>query len=109
MADIVPLYYEMSVAQKQEINSRNIYEALTLAYGINIGEYSNNITKIWNSDNINLDVIKWLCMENNFTIDFAKTLFMPTRPDHVDEKIKDYIKIKCPTSSSMQRIKKNIA
>ncbi|MBD4894649.1 hypothetical protein GUF81_02850, partial [Xanthomonas citri pv. citri] len=75
MADIVPLYYEMSVAQKQEINSRNIYEALTLAYGINIGEYSNNITKIWNSDNINLDVIKWLCMENNFTIDFAKTLF----------------------------------
>lgn len=96
MADIVPLYYEMSVAQKQEINSRNIYEALTLAYGINIGEYSNNITKIWNSDNINLDVIKWLCMENNFTIDFAKTLFMPTRPDHVDEKIKDYIKNKVP-------------
>lgn len=69
MENIAPLYYEMSVAQKQEINSRNIYEALTLAYGINIGEYSNNITKIWNSDNINLDVIKWLCMENNFTID----------------------------------------
>ncbi len=69
MENIVPLYYEMSVAQKQKINSRNIYEALTLAYGINIGEYSNNITKIWNSDNINLDVIKWLCMENNFTID----------------------------------------
>lgn len=96
MESIVPLYYEMSVAQKQEINSRNIYEALTLAYGINIGEYSNNITKIWNSDNINLDVIKWLCMENNFTIDFAKTLFMPTRPDHVNEKIKDYIKNKVP-------------
>ncbi|QHJ03797.1 hypothetical protein [Bacillus sp. AM1(2019)] len=96
MENIVPLYYEMSVAQKQEINSRNVYEALTLAYGINIGEYSNNITKIWNSDNINLDVIKWLCMENNFTIDFAKTLFMPTRPDHVDEKIKDYIKNKVP-------------
>lgn len=96
MENIVPLYYEMSVAQKQEINSRNIYEALTLAYGINIGEYSNNITKIWNSDNINLDVIKWLCMENNFTIDFAKTLFMPTRPDHVDEKIKGYIKNKVP-------------
>lgn len=37
MENIVPLYYEMSVAQKQEINSRNIYEALTLAYGINIG------------------------------------------------------------------------
>ncbi|MED1123334.1 hypothetical protein [Bacillus atrophaeus] len=96
MQNIVPLYYEMSVAQKQEINSRNIFEALTLAYGINIGEYSNNITKIWNSDKINLDVIKWLCMENNFTIDFAKTLFMPTRPDHVDEKIKDYIKNKVP-------------
>ncbi|MCW8785820.1 MULTISPECIES: hypothetical protein [Bacillus amyloliquefaciens group] len=96
MENIVPLYYEMSVAQKQEINSKNIYEALTLAYGINIGEYSNNITKIWNCGNINLAVIKWLCMENNFTIDFAKTLFMPTRPDHVDEKIKDYIKNKVP-------------
>lgn len=27
---------------------------------------------------------------------FAKTLFMPIRPDHVDEKIKDYIKNKVP-------------
>ncbi|MEC2237542.1 hypothetical protein P9G78_22900, partial [Bacillus subtilis] len=27
---------------------------------------------------------------------FAKTLFMPTRPDHVDEQIKDYIKNKVP-------------
>ncbi|KYD05302.1 hypothetical protein [Bacillus atrophaeus] len=96
MENIVPLYYEMSVAQKQEINSKNIYDSLTLAYGVNIGEYSNNITKIWNSGNVNLDVIKWLCMENNFTIDFAKTLFMPTRPQHVDETIKNYIKDKVP-------------
>lgn len=96
MKGIVPLYYEMSKAEAQKINSENIYNSLILAYKANIGEISNNITKIWNSDNVNLDVIKWLCMENNFTIDFAKTLFMPTRPKHVDEKISDYIKDKVP-------------
>ncbi|MEH7790434.1 hypothetical protein V7358_13685 [Bacillus pumilus] len=96
VADIVPLYYEMGVANKQVINSKNLYESLTNAYAVNIGEYSNNITKIWNSDSVNLNVIKWLCAENNFAIDYAKTLFMPTRPDNVDDQIKNYIKDKVP-------------
>ncbi|MGN7324818.1 RNA dependent RNA polymerase [Bacillus altitudinis] len=96
VVDIVPLYYEMGVANKQVINSENLYESLTNAYAVNIGEYSNNITKIWNSDSVNLNVIKWLCAENNFAIDYAKTLFMPTRPDNVDEQIKNYIKDKVP-------------
>ncbi|MDR0123154.1 hypothetical protein RFW13_17145 [Bacillus pumilus] len=96
VVDIVPLYYEMGVANKQVINSKNLYESLTNAYAVNIGEYSNNITKIWNSNSVNIDVIKWLCAENNFAIDYAKTLFMPTRPENVDEQIKNYIKDKVP-------------
>ncbi|MGM7720511.1 RNA dependent RNA polymerase [Metabacillus sp. Hm71] len=96
MEGIVPLYYEMAKAEAQEINHENIYNSLVLAYKANIGEVSNNITKIWNSDNIDLDVIKWLCMENNFVIDFAKTLYMPTRPEHVDKIISKYIKSKVP-------------
>ncbi|MGM9986076.1 MAG: hypothetical protein ACI35O_02500 [Bacillaceae bacterium] len=96
MAGIVPLYYEMSKAEAQEINSKNIYDSLIMAYKANIGEISNNITKIWNSADVDLDVIKWLCMENNFTIDFAKTLFMPTRPDHINDRISKYVKRKVP-------------
>jgi hypothetical protein len=96
MKGIVPIYYEMTKAPAEELNSEDIYKSLILAYKANIGEISNNITKIWNSSNVNLDVIKWLCMENNFTIDFAKTLYMPTRPEHVNEIIASYIKAKVP-------------
>lgn len=94
--DIVPLYYEMSKAPAQEINYDNIYNSLIAAYKANIGIISNNITKIWNSDRVDIDVIKWLVMENNFTIDFAKTLYKPTRPDHVDIVISQYTKAKVP-------------
>jgi hypothetical protein len=96
MKGIVPLYYEMAKAPAEQVNGEDIYKSLIMAYKANIGEISNNITKIWNSDNINLDVIKWLCMENNFTIDFAKTLYMPKRPEHVNEIIASYIKAKVP-------------
>jgi phage anti-repressor protein len=96
MKGIVPLYYEMAKAPAEQVNGEDIYKSLISAYKANIGEISNNITKIWNSDNINLDVIKWLCMENNFTIDFAKTLYMPKRPEHVNEIIASYIKAKVP-------------
>jgi hypothetical protein len=86
----------MAKAPAEQVNNEDIYKSLIMAYKANIGEISNNITKIWNSDNINLDVIKWLCMENNFTIDFAKTLYMPKRPDHVNKIISSYIKAKVP-------------
>jgi hypothetical protein len=96
MKDIVPLYYEMAKAPAENINSEGIYKSLIAAYKANIGEISNNITKIWNNKNPNLDVVKWLTMENNFTIDFAKTLYMPTRPQNIDKVIKQYIKAKLP-------------
>lgn len=96
MEGIVPLYYEMAKAEAEIINTENLHRSLIMAYKANIGEISNNITKIWNSDDINLDVIKWLCMENNFTIDYAKTLFMPVRPKSVKKEINKYIRGKVP-------------
>lgn len=70
MQDIVPLYYEMATAGVGLVNRDNIYDGLANAYtGGNIGMISNDITKIWNNANPNLDVVKLLCMENNFVID----------------------------------------
>jgi len=97
MQNIVPLYYNMSKAGAAHINNQTIYNGLMFAYtGGNIGIYSNDITKIWNSENIDLDVIKLLCMENNFTIDYAKTLYKPERPKHKKRLITDYTKSKVP-------------
>lgn len=95
--NVVPLYYEMKKADSTLIDKAKIYDGLNAAYkGGRIGEISNLITKIWNSDDINLDAIKWLCLETNFTIDFAKTLYKPTRPQHVHEIISKYSKKKTP-------------
>lgn len=96
MEGIVPLYYKMSNAEADTITSESVYNSLILAYKANIGVISNNITKVWNSDTVDLDVIKWLCMENNFEIDYAKTLFKPTRPIEVHKKISQFIKGKVP-------------
>ena len=98
MEGIVPLYYVMAKADAREITSSAIYESMILAYtGGNIGAISNDITKIFNSgNNVDLDAVKWLCLENNFTIDYAKTLFKPTRPEHIDPIIHQYTKSKVP-------------
>ena len=49
-----------------------MYNGMVNAYTKgNIGPVSNNITKIWNSGEITqeeLDVVKWLCFENNAVI-----------------------------------------
>ncbi|GLH62387.1 hypothetical protein [Parageobacillus sp. G301] len=96
MQGIVPLYYEMAKAGAEEINPENIYKSLILAYKANIGVISNDITKIWNSEKVDLKVIKWLTMYNNFVIDYAKTLFMPEPPEHAEKKLKAYAKSKVP-------------
>lgn len=78
--DIVPLYYDMKKAHAVHLDSESIYNGLNAAFvGGNIGIYSNNISKIWNSDTfVNgsideqreaVDLIKILCMENNYVID----------------------------------------
>lgn len=72
MQGVVPLYYEMKKAEPDIIDRSKFYEGMKLAWsGGKIGEPSNNITKIWNEDEIGEDeelAVKLLCMEVNFTI-----------------------------------------
>lgn len=104
---IVPLYYDMKKAQPTALTSDALYRGLNAAYtGGNIGYYSNSIAKVFNYTDWShataskkeeaLNVIKLLCMENNFCIDMAKTLYMPKRPPHINDLIQAYTKKKLP-------------
>lgn len=107
MKDIVPLYYYMRKAQPQLLTSEAIYNGLHAAFtGAPIGADSNQISKIWNSDVFisgteeerkeAMQCVKWLCMENNFHIDYAKTLYKPERPPKVGVLINKYTRCKLP-------------
>ena len=107
MNNVVPLYYNMKKALPIELTKENIYKGLNSSFKSgNIGQYSNNISKIWNSDIFDngtdeekqeaTDLVKLLCAENNFCIDSAKTLYMPTRPRDIDDKIKSFTKNQVP-------------
>lgn len=107
MDGIVPLYYNMRKAEPAELNNQNIYAGLNAAFtGGNIGSYSNNISKIWNDDVFvsgsdeekqnAIDCVKRLCCQNNFVIDFAKTLYKPEFPHAITEQISRYTKSKLP-------------
>lgn len=78
--DIVPLYYNMRKADAIEINPSTIYDSLNAAFvGGNIGMYSNDISKVWNSGVFEgddeekkkqaLKCINALVCQNNFVID----------------------------------------
>jgi hypothetical protein len=107
MDNIVPLYYNMKKASPIQLNNQTIYNGLNAAFvGGNIGNYSNNISKIWNSEVFisgtdeekqeAVDLVKLLCMENNFVIDYAKTLYKPERQKHIYEKITSFTKGNVP-------------
>jgi len=97
MKNIVPLFYNMAKAGGWIINNSIIFEGLKTAYtGGNIGAISNDITKIWNSGNVDLNIIKLLCMENNFTIDYAKTLYKPERPKEIKKLITKHTNVRVP-------------
>jgi len=107
MNGIVPLYYNMRKADPTELNNKTIYAGLNAAFTHgNIGIYSNNISKIWNSDVfVNgtdekkkeaIDTVKLLCMENNFCIDSAKTLYMPERPEWFTPVVSKFTNAKLP-------------
>lgn len=107
MQGVVPLYYNMKKASPIQLNSKSIYDGLNAAFvGGNIGVYSNNISKIWNSEVFisgteeekkeAVDLVKLLCMENNFVIDYAKTLYKPKRPRHLKDKINAFTNNKVP-------------
>lgn len=107
MKNIVPLYYNMKKAQPTILNNQIIFDGLKAAFtGGNIGIYSNNISKIWNSDIFlsdsekekkhAIDLVKILCMENNFVIDYAKTLYKPVRPKDIHKKITSFTRANVP-------------
>ena len=100
MENIVPLFYEMKKAKGELISNESLYQGMVQAYTTgNIGPISNNITKIWNCDKIEkeqVSVIRWLCMENNYVIDAAKTLYTPNRPKGIHKIISSYTKAKVP-------------
>lgn len=107
MNGIVPLYYNMRKADPTELNNKNIYAGLNAAFtGGNIGIYSNDISKIWNDEVFitgseaekqeAIDCVKRLCCQNNFVIDFAKTLYKPEFPHEINKKISKYTNSKLP-------------
>ena len=107
MNGIVPLYYNMRKAEPTQLNNKNIYAGLNAAFtGGNIGIYSNNISKIWNDDVFvtgteeekqeAIECVKRLCCQNNFVIDFAKTLYKPEFPHEINEQISKFTNAKLP-------------
>ncbi len=107
MKNIVPLYYNMRKANPVILTNQTLYDGLYAAFtGGNIGIYSNDISKIWNSDVFifgsdedkqhALDCIKRLCCQNNFVIDYAKTLYKPEFPKDIKNQIKEFTKVKIP-------------
>lgn len=107
MKGIVPLYYNMRKSEPTELNNKTIFAGLSAAFtGGNIGIYSNNISKIWNDDVFlsgsekekqnAIDCVKRLCCQNNFVIDFAKTLYQPEFPHEIQKQISKYTSSKLP-------------
>lgn len=93
MEGIVPLYYEMGKAKAINIDEDNIYESLTKAFKYNnIGKFSNKLTVVWNSGEIDerkMNILKFLTADLNFTIDSAKTLVAPQIPKEIEEEMKE--------------------
>ena len=97
-SDVVPLYYPMAKAGASEVTPEAMYNGMVAAWsGGNIGEISNSISKIWGSNNPDVDAVKVFCMENNFVIDYAKTLYKPTRPKEWEERLKEQTRGKVPS------------
>ncbi len=79
----------MAKAGAVQITPEAKYDGMVAAWtGGNIGEISNQITRIWASPDPDLDAVKILVMENNFVIDYAKTLYKPTRPPEWEARIR---------------------
>ena len=100
MEGIVPLAYNLQKAKGGLLSWESMYEGMVHAFtGGNIGPISNNITKVWNSENIGqeqLNVVSWLTFYNNAVIDYAKTLWLPEPPKEVAKTIQSYTKERVP-------------
>lgn len=118
MQGIVPLYYNMKKAEPTALNSQTVYQGLNNAFtGGNIGIFSNNISKIWNDKVFisgsetekqqALNCIARLCCQNNFVIDYAKTLYKPEFPEAIKNEIKKYTNKKLPAFFKYAKDKEN--
>lgn len=100
MIGVNPLYYKMEKAKSEFLTKESLYNGLELAFkGGAIGEISNDITKIWNSDSVTkkeIDNIKRLVVKANQNIDFAKTLWKTTPPQQIENELKAYSRNKTP-------------
>ena len=64
--DIVPLFYDANDVPPEIINRENMYIGLIRAHDSSgIGQISNNLCKLWNSDNPDYESAKLLCYYNN--------------------------------------------
>lgn len=103
---MIPNYYDMPKANPTMLNNTTLFEGIVMAYHHgNIGTPSNEITKIWmtlNPESTNeevlkaIDVIALRCVDVNFTIDYAKTLYRPDIPKNIVSKYKTYSGRKVP-------------
>lgn len=72
--NVIPLYYKAFEAEKAEITTEVIFEALVASMeNSNIGDISNIMTKNYNNDDTDMEFNKIMCCFNNLTIDFPKT------------------------------------
>lgn len=103
---MIPNYFEMPKANPSELNNTTLYEGIVLAYHHgNIGTPSNEITKIFMTLNPDskkeeveeaIKIVALRCVDVNFTIDYAKTLYKPTIPKHVLKGYKKFSGKKVP-------------
>ena len=100
MEGVVPLYYNMQKAPPHTLGNKEIHKGVEAAFKApSIGAISNDICKIWNRKDFDDEcmlAIKLLCLRNNFSIDFAKTLFMPDITKEADALIRKCSKGKLP-------------
>ncbi|MEC1780054.1 hypothetical protein [Schinkia azotoformans] len=111
LLNVVPLEYQMGTADPMLINPINVFECLKIGFkaGGNIGEISNNISKVWNAnkDEFDYKVIKQLTAYTNYTIDASKTLDLPEPPSDIKEKWKTYTDQKLPHFFKWAKKKEN--
>lgn len=103
---MIPNYYDMPKANPTVLNNTSLFEGIVMAYHHgNIGTPSNEITKVWMTLNPEstkeevmaaIDVVALRCVDVNFTIDYAKTLYKPDIPKKVINEYKKYSGKKVP-------------
>jgi hypothetical protein len=103
---MVPNYYDMPKANPELLTNTSLFEGIVNAYHHgNIGTPSNEITKVWMTLNTSstieeiknaIKVISLRCVDVNFTIDYAKTLYKPEIPKGILQKYKIYSGKKVP-------------